>query len=454
MSISCMCRPERGTLTRRLATASIIISVAGSLAGSARAETRPVSPIPQGLRAVTRIGDRTSGRQRGPDVVVSGRLIAPHPSGSGVVTLLLDGATGHRRVGLAYPGGNGVFSFLVPLADALAGAKRFTLSFRPYNSSRYAAATRSIDVDMLTPDEYPFARPPEDRSPTPDDRLPSLWDDGGTCSVGCRPVGAIDGWPLKPFHGQHALRAGFDEHRPSGFHVGIDIQAKDWSPVYAIQPGRAHILDSRWPDARVQVGNYIYWHVHPAVREGQRVIPYVTVLGHVLRSMGHLHLSEVTASGRYLNPLRPGGRVLFPYADDEPPVIGRPLIAQDGGVTIDVFDPQSFRVRTRYLTPVLAPAGLAYRLWHRDGTPDGPLRWALRATQLLDPSLVPLVFTASAHEPGYRCFATRTVCRPTWQYRLAGGLAPPLDLARDRGERLTVYAWDWAGNRTARDVWL
>ena len=42
-------------------------------------------------------------------------------------------------------------------------------------------------------------------------------------------------------------------------------------------------------------------------------------------------------------------------------------------------DPQSFRIRTRYITPVLAPAGLAYRLWRADGTPDGPLRWALRA---------------------------------------------------------------------------
>ena len=64
------------------------------------------------------------------------------------------------------------------------------------------------------------------------------------------------------------------------------------------------------------------------------------------------------------------------------------------------------------------------------------------------------MFTPNAHEPGYFCFATRSVCKPVWQYRVAGGLAPTLDLAHDRGERLTIYAWDWAGNRTARDVQL
>jgi hypothetical protein len=315
-----------------------------------------------------------------------------------------------------------------------------------------AAATPNPSAGQATPAEYPFPRPAEDRATTGTDRLPSLFADGQACSRGCRPKGAIAGWPLEPFHRQHPLRAGIDEHRPSGFHVGIDIQAEDWSAVYAVQPGRAHILDASWPDARVQVGNYVYWHIRPAVREGQRVLPYTTVVGHVLRSMGHLHLSEVDAVGRWLDPLRPGGRVLAPYADAEPPVIGAPTISADGSVTVAVFDPQSFREMTRYLTPVLAPAGLAYRLWHRDGRPAGPLQWALRATSVLPDTHSSLVFTPAAHEPGYRCFATRAVCKPVWRYRLAGGLAPRLDLAHARGERLTIYAWDVAGNMTARDV--
>jgi hypothetical protein len=350
------------------------------------------------------------------------------------------------------PGPGGLLSFRLTLRDFVPGPRRYQVAFRP--GSHAPAITSTVAVDVTSPPEYPFPRPAADRATSSADELAPFWADGAACSVGCRPDGAIDGWPLRPFHRQHALRAGFDEHRPSGFHYGIDIQARDGSPVYAIQPGRAHIIETAWPEARVQVGNYIYWHVKPAVREGQWVVPYRTVVGHVLRDLRHLHLSEVDASGRYVNPLRPGGRVLAPYADDEPPVIGAPAILPDGEATVQVFDPQSFRVRTSYLTPVLAPAAVAYRLWHADGTPDGPLEWAFRGSQNLLYQDLGQVFTPRAHEPGFLCFAERPLCRPLWEYRLAGGLAPRLDLARDHGERLTVYAWDWAGNTTARDVSL
>jgi hypothetical protein len=59
------------------------------------------------------------------------------------------------------------------------------------------------------------------------------------------------------------------------------------------------------------------------------------------------------------------------------------------------------------------------------------------------------------HSPGFLCFARQVVCKPLWRYRLAGGLAPRLPRYNFRGRvRLTVYAWDWAGNVTARDTWL
>jgi hypothetical protein len=437
MSTTCRTPHSRRHAALALAGASLLAGCAGSQAHAAQRSS-----------ALT---DRTHLRQRGPTVVIAGRLHTNHPAGAGVVTVTLDGPT-PRALGSAKPGNHGVFSLVAELPDEVPGPKTFTLRFQPNEPGVYAAASETVQVDLLTPLEYPFARSVADRRATAADRLPAWTADGSPCSTGCRPAGAIDGWPLKPFHRQHALRAGLDEHRPSGFHLGIDIQAKDWSAVYAIQPGRAHVLDSRWPDARVQVGNFIYWHVHPAVRDGQKVIPYVTVIGHVLRSMGHLHLSELAADGTSLNPLRPGGRVLAPYGDDEPPVIAAPRIQSDGRVAVQAFDPQSFRVRTRYLTPVLAPAALAYRLWHRDGTPDGPLQWALRATHHLDDALAADVFTPRAQEPGYFCFATKPLCKPVWDYWLAGGLAPRIDLAHARGERLTVYAWDWAGNVTARDA--
>ena len=41
-------------------------------------------------------------------------------------------------------------------------------------------------------------------------------------------------------------------------------------------------------------------------------------------------------------------------------------------------------------------------------------------------------------------------------YWLAGGLTRPLPLSSlPRGRyRLTVYAWDWAGNTSALDYWI
>jgi hypothetical protein len=450
--MSITARHSRRLVRALCITSGCIAFAAAAVVATAIATAADGSPAGRSAAAATSIANRTHLRQHGPVIVIAARLRAPHPYGSGM--LILRSAPGGRELGQAHPGGRGIASFIVTLTNALPGAHEFTIAFAPYHRTRYLPSTSTVRVLVQTPLEYPFARARADRPTTKADRLEAFTSDGAPCSTGCRPAGAIDGWPLKPFHEPHALRAGLNEHRPSGFHIGIDIQAKDWSEVYAIQPGRAHIISASWPDARVQVGNYIYWHVKPRVREGQLVTPYETVLGHVLRSMGHLHFTELDASGRALNPLRPGGRVLAPYEDDEPPVIAAPHLLPDERVTVEAFDPQSFRTRTRYLTPVLAPAALAYRLWHADGTPHGPLQWTLRGTRQLEDSLVSRVFTSRAHEPGYLCFATRSLCKPLWEYWLAGGLAPPIDIGAHHGERLTVYAWDWAGNTTARDVLL
>jgi PKD repeat protein len=302
----------------------------------------------------------------------------------------------------------------------------------------------------------PFADDCAERPVTAADDLTPFWADGLPCSVGCRPAGAIAGWPLRPFHRQHALRAGLNERRGRSFHYGIDIQARDLEKVYAIQPGVARILRRAGADSRVQVGNYIYWHVYPAVRDGQRVSAYSTLVGRVGRGRGHLHLSEVDGQGRYLNLLRRGGRVLQPWSDTLPPVIGPPRIAPDGEVTVAVYDPQSWRERTSYDTPVLAPAALAYRLFTVGGGRIGPLRWALRGSHNLDFSLIGAVFAPEAHAPGAACFERREICRPDWRYRLAGGLAPRIDPgALGPGRyRLSIYAWDWAGNTRARDAFV
>jgi murein DD-endopeptidase MepM/ murein hydrolase activator NlpD len=295
---------------------------------------------------------------------------------------------------------------------------------------------------------WPFGRSADERAGTRSDNLPPYWADGGACSAGCRPAGVRDGWPLRPFHHQHGLRAGLNEWRPSGMHVGIDIQARDRAPVYAMQSGIARVLVPDGVDERVQVGSYIYWHINHRVRSGQFVRAYRTLLGTLIPTARHLHLSEVGGAG-YLNPLRPGGRVLKPWADTDAPVIGPPVLGRATGVEVEIFDPQSYREHVGYRTPVLAPAAVAYRASDDTGRDLGGLRFAYRGARNLPSGARDVVYTPDAYPPGWTCFATRETCVPRWDYRLTGGFAPPLP----RGARyLTIYAWDWAGNTTARRI--
>ena len=220
--------------------------------------------------------------------------------------------------------------------------------------------------------------------------------------------------------------------------------------------GRAHVIVRNGPDERVQVGHFLYWHIDHSVHEGQHVRAYRTSLGRVKGGYGHVALSEVVGSA-YLNPLRPGGRNLSPWSDTEPPVIGRPQVLADGRVIVDAFDPQSFvAVTSRYETPVLAPAALAWRLFDARGHRLTPLECALRGSQNLPANLRRVVFAPGATNPGFWCFLLQRVCRPTWRYWLAGGLTSRLPLATlgPGLYRLSVYAWDWAGNTSARDLFF
>ncbi len=307
-------------------------------------------------------------------------------------------------------------------------------------------------VDGLPGNALPFPPNPADRV-TRRGEVSSLYADGLPCSTGCRPYGAELGWPLAPFHRQHPIRAALNELRPRSLHVGVDIQARGGARVYAVQPGTAVVLKLSGPNARVEVGNYIYWHITPTVRTGELVTPFQMVLGTVMSGYGHIAFSELDAAGDYVNPLRPGGTVLEPYVDRAAPVIGSPAVAADGQVVVRAYSPQTFVQRTTYLTPVLAPAAIAYRLYDSHGTPLTLLEWALRGTHLLPWGERSLIYAPGAYAPGYGCFATRSVCVPDWVYRVAGGLAPPLPSTLAPGRyRLTIYAWDWADNRTALDT--
>jgi hypothetical protein len=405
------------------------------------------------VRIPVRLLPHTRGTQTGPTIELAGRLATELPADSGIVELL------RRREGRtvilarARPGERGGFKLAETVWALVPGKYPFRLRFVPHDPELYERIVLPVVIAIVSPRTHPFPRTRFERRPTIFDHVIPFWRDGQLCSVGCRPTGVVAGWPLRPHHEQHPLRAGINELRRSGFHLGVDIQAVGMTRVYAIQSGRAHVIEAHGGDARVQIGSFIYWHVRLAVREGEYVRAYRRAIGIVMPNARHLHLSEVHQSGRYLNPLRPLGRVLGPWEDQEPPVIGRPQVLSDGTALVSSFDPQSHVVRTGYLTPVLAPAALAYRLYDVAGNRIGPLQWALRGTAVLPDALRSSVFGPGAASPGYLCFAFHVICVPHWRYHLAGGLAPRLP-ALGRRYRLTVYAWDWAGNITARDTWL
>ncbi|MFN0153184.1 MAG: M23 family metallopeptidase [Gaiella sp.] len=427
-----------GHMLRCLVTAS---NEAGSTTAS--------SPAVNTRRIPVSFEHETRPIQTGPTLRFAGRVRTQRPASAGIVDVLRDGV----RIAWVAPGLYGGFRLAAPLYGLLPGRYDFVLRFTPTDRQQHESTQERLRVAVETPSTYPFPRSPFERRPTLFDQLPRFWSDGFACSVGCRPAAARPGWPLKPFDQQHPLRAGINELRDSGFHLGVDIQARGYSPVYAIEPGRVRILQASGEGARVQVGSFIYWHLKILVRDGEYVSAYAKPLGIILRFTRHLHLSEVDATGRYLNPLRPGGRVLEPWEDREPPVIGQPEFHADGSVTVAAFDPQSFVARTSYETPVLAPSALAWRLYLADGRPLAPLKWVFRGSHVLPDELIPSVFTPSAHRPGYLCFALREICVPDWEYRLAASRAQLGD-PKGRPHRLTIYAWDWFGNVTARDVWL
>ncbi len=334
--------------------------------------------------------------------------------------------------------------------DPLVVARAQALGVRIRTRVTYTAYS---DAEGLRLDVWPFSISPLQRPTTPGDRLVPYWADGLPCSVGCTAPG-VPGWPLKPFHRQHAIRAGINELRPANFHVGVDIEANDFEPVYAIASGVASIRYQGTGDVNVDVGRFYYWHINPSVHDGQRVVAYRTRIGQVLRGFGHLALSEGTTDD-YLNPLRPGGS-LRPYHDSEPPIIGVPGVFADGRVIVGAFDPQSVVEKKRYETPVLSPSSLAWRLYDAHNHALTALEWAMRGSQNYPPALKPVIFAPGASNPGFFCFAHRVRCIPNWVYWLAGGLTPrlPLGFLPPGRYRLTVYAWDWVGNTSALDYWI
>ena len=201
------------------------------------------------------------------------------------------------------------------------------------------------------------------------------------------------GWPVKPFFRQHPIRGYFGDPRtvftgrPSfrnlmsgsgefSFHFGVDICAPDGTAVFAVRSGTAAIVNHEAVGVSSDNGSAMqYWHVVPAVRDGQQVVAYQTVIGHVAKAAHHVHLSELQ-NGRPINPLAPGH--LAPYADHTTPEVssisfrssaaGREIAPEflHGRVYLiaDAYDLPAMRVQSpaRWRGLPVAPALVRWRI--------------------------------------------------------------------------------------------
>jgi hypothetical protein len=281
-------------------------------------------------------------------------------------------------------------------------------------------------------------------------------------------------WPVKPFHRQHPIRGAFGDPRtlrgsiditfdnPVSFHDGVDIQAPDGTPVYAVASGfvsfaerTAISVGSPWaePTAPVVFG---YWHIDPVVTSGQYV-RRSQLLGHVHAGAGHVHLSE-RRFGSYVNPLRRGG--LAPYADHTYPVIRGlvvyaastdrelPLGAVTGRVDIavDAYDPPAIPPWGEWSAAIWSPAHITW-----GGLFDYDSAWMPRTggAQTVDFDRLPRVALRDVYAPG--TIQNEPFSSGDDRFWLVRGLDTS-GLVGDH--QLTVTASDTRGNRTTRSFTL
>ena len=209
-----------------------------------------------------------------------------------------------------------------------------------------------------------------------------------SANTGC--TGAY-GWPIKPFDKAHPVRGNFGDPRTRyegartdatllqgdgalSFHQGLDINAPDGTPVYAVASGT--VTRARGLRATVACGNgrsFQYWHIYESVRVGQKVEASKTVIGFILPKREHVHLTHLQ-NGRAVNPLAPGR--LTPYVDTTSPEVLEISIR-----TVDEMeevDPERVRGGAVFVaeavdTPALAVQGR----WH-GGFPVTPAQIAWR----------------------------------------------------------------------------
>jgi hypothetical protein len=261
------------------------------------------------------------------------------------------------------------------------------------------------------------------------------------------PAAASYNWPLKPFAQQHPVRGFFGDPRILGeshaIHFGIDVSAPDGTPVYATVTGRV-VLER--PEVVTLVGpgrtSFEYWHVVPSVADRSWAVAYSTVIGHIARPWGHVHLAEIL-DGRYVNPLRPGA--LAPYRDRTVPSAGHLTVERDGvpfrgrraSGRVDLV------VEAHDETPLAVPAP-----WNAKPVAPALVRWRIGATGASWTTAIDFTgrFPALGFSAVYARWTRQNKAHSVGRYRFVLRSGWDTRELRDGAYRIEVEALDTAGN--------
>ena len=194
-----------------------------------------------------------------------------------------------------------------------------------------------------------------------------------------------------------------------------------------------------------------YWHIRPAVANGQRVKAYRTLVGWAEAPWEHVHFSE-RRDGRYVNPLRPGA--LGPFADTTRPWLKQLRVQSHAAavstrgargtveLVVEAYDETPIAVPGRWGGKPVTPALLRWRLSTVDGRAVGPWRTAIDH-RLVKPE-------DDAYATQYARWTRQNKRNRPGRYRFVLAAAWDTRAIADGRYVVEVAASDVSGNRTVQ----
>jgi murein DD-endopeptidase MepM/ murein hydrolase activator NlpD len=302
------------------------------------------------------------------------------------------------------------------------------------------------------------------------------------------------GWPVEPFDQQHPVRGSFGDPRSifrgaptlrglmhsacaCSYHQGIDISAPDGTAVYAVREGVVRTVTPDWVEVDSGGGSaFQYWHVAANLHVGDHVQARQDVVGHILKGSKHGHLTELQ-DGKPVNPLAPGH--IGPYEDTTTPAVdaitfrssdtGPQLLPEYVHGSVELVaaasDTPAIPVPGQWNGLPVTPAKLTFRV---TSFPDGgvavPETTAMDVTREL-PATSDMwhTYARGTHMNMVQMGVHRYWYNPgVYLFKLTPGRWDSHSV-RDGVYRLTVTAWDTAGNHSSasqvfqvhnRSTWL